>query len=84
MLKLPYYFKFKTLFFFPPYFPKLKIRVFLKFKVLCFTLQKSQKHHIPQRISGLIKRMVNFMNSEMNLLAKIFFLKTPFSKWGAS
>jgi hypothetical protein len=37
-----------------------------------------QKQHSPHRISGLSKRVVNLMNSEMNLLAKMFFLKTPF------
>jgi hypothetical protein len=50
-----------------------KIRVHCKFVVSFFTLRKPRKHHFPRRTSGLAKRVVNFTDSEMYLLAKIFF-----------
>lgn len=64
-----YYFEFKTSHL--SHFSKPKIRVHLKFKVLFFTLQKSQKHSFPSRIDGLAKRVVNFMDSEMYLHAHL-------------
>jgi hypothetical protein len=33
-------------------------------------------------MSGLVKRVVNFMESEMYLLAKTYFPETPFLKMG--
>lgn len=48
-----------------PHYSKLKIRVHLRFEVLFFTLQKSQKHNFPPRTGGLTKRVINFMDSEM-------------------
>jgi hypothetical protein len=45
--------------------------VHLKFEALFFTLQKSQKHNFLPRIDGLAKRVVNFMDSEMYLLAHL-------------
>jgi hypothetical protein len=45
-------------------FSELKIGVHLKFKALFFTLQKSQKHHFPQKTSDLAKRVVHFMDSK--------------------
>ena len=40
-----------------------------KFEVLSFTLRKTRKHNFPRRRGGLAKRVVNFMDSEMYLLA---------------
>jgi len=37
------------------------------------TLQKSQKCHFPQTRSGLLKIVVNFVDSQMYLIADIFF-----------
>jgi hypothetical protein len=59
-------------FFFSSFFSsKLKVKACFKVKVLFFTFLKSQENHIAVRTSGLGKRVVNFMASEMYLLAKI-------------
>ena len=65
----PHYFEFKTRLL--SRFSKPKIREHLKFEVLFFTLQKSQKHNFPPRTGGLTERAVNFMDSEMYLLAHL-------------
>lgn len=49
--------------------------MYLKFKVLFFPLQKSQKHNFRRTTSVLAKRVVHFMDSEMSLLAKIVNLQ---------
>jgi len=59
-------------------FSELKIGVQLKFKALFFILQETQKHHFPQKTSGLAKRVVYFMDSKMCLLIKICSCKSLF------
>jgi len=61
-------------------FSEPKIGVQLKFKALFFTLQKSQKHHFPQKTSGLANRVVYFMDSKMCLLIKICSCKSLFKR----
>lgn len=68
---LPSYFEFNTHFFFS-HFSKLKIKARLKFKVSLFILRKPRKHHFPRKIRSLAKRVANFTNNEVYLLAKIF------------
>jgi len=70
--------------FFFLHFSEPKIRARLKSKVLFFTLRKSRTHHFARKTSGQDKRAVNFADSEMNLLVKIFFLEIPFYKRGVS
>jgi hypothetical protein len=65
-----YKFEFMTHLF--SHFFELQIRARLKFEVLFFILRKSRKHHFPRKRSRLTKRVVNFTDSEMYLLAKIF------------
>lgn len=72
----PYYFEFKTRLL--SHFSKPKIGVLLKFEVLLFTLQKSQKHNFPPRTGGLTKKVVNFRGSEMYLLAHLVNLHKKF------
>jgi hypothetical protein len=64
-----YYFEFKTHFF--RFFSELKISISLIFDVLFFTLRLPRKHNFPGRTSDLAKRVLNFSDSEIYLLAKV-------------
>jgi hypothetical protein len=46
--------------------------VHLKFEVLFITFLKFQKHHFPQKTSGLAKGVVNCMDGEIYLLENCF------------
>ena len=69
--KIPYYFEFKVLLFFS-IFPNSKLGCILNSRYHFFTLRTSRKGRFPRKTIGLSKRVVNFTDSEMYLLAKIF------------
>ena len=52
-------------------FPNWKYRCILNSRHYFSLFKKSWKHCFPQRTSGLPKRIVNFTDSEMYILAKI-------------
>jgi hypothetical protein len=52
------------------------------FEVLFFAPQKSGKHYFLQKTSSIAKRVINFVEGEMYLLAKTCFPETPFLKIG--
>jgi hypothetical protein len=54
------------------HFSEMKIRELLKFEGLLFTLPESR------RTSGFAERVVDFTDTQMHLLAKIYSLKIPF------
>ena len=50
------------------HFSELKIRVRLKFEVLCFFLRNPQQLHFARRTSGLAETVINLMDSKMCVL----------------
>jgi len=74
---MPHYFEFKTGFF--RVVLDKKLRMYLKFEILFFTLRKSQNLRFSRRRIGFAKKnVVNFTSRELYLFSNIFALKPLF------